>query len=119
VAIVGEKGTELVMSKDKKTAWLTDNKPQLTNLNKGDKVIPHNQLLDSVSNYTNSQIVNNSDKITGNDELIGKLVSRMIEESSKGNKGIIKAIERNKPKQSRQTTIDRMRTDDLKNKLRN
>jgi len=118
-AIVGEKGTELVMSKDKKTAWLTDNKPQLTNLNKGDKVIPHNQLLDSVSNYTNSQIVNNSDKITGNDELIGKLVSRMIEESSKGNKGIIKAIERNKPKQQKQTTIDRMRTDDLKNKLRN
>lgn len=118
-SIVGEKGTELVMSKDKKTAWLTDNKPQLTNLNKGDKVIPHNQLLDSINNYTNSQIVNNSDKITGNDELIGKLVSRMIDENSKGNKGIIKAIERNNPKQSRQTTIDRMRTDDLKSKLRN
>lgn len=118
-AIVGEKGTELVMSKDKKTAWLTDNKPQLTNLNKGDKVIPHNQLLDSINNYTNSQIVNNSDKITGNDELIGRLVSRMIDENSKSSKGIIKAIERNKPKQSRQSTIDRMRTDDLKSKLRN
>lgn len=118
LAEVGEKGTELVIGPDKR-AWLTDDKSQLTYLQKGSKVVPHEKLMQSISNYTNSQIVNNGDKITGQDALIGKLVSRMIDENGKANKSIIKELRRNRPIERRETTIDRMRTDTLKNRLRN
>ncbi|MDA3799791.1 MAG: phage tail tape measure protein [Kiritimatiellae bacterium] len=118
--IAGEKRSEIRVDKKGKAEVI--DKPTLFQDDPGAKIIggaDTSKLMDSVSNYTNSQIVNNGDKVTGQDALIGKLVSRMIDENSKGNKSIIKELQKNRPKQARETTIDKMRTDNLKNRLRN
>jgi hypothetical protein len=117
-AIVGEKGTELVETPSGKS-YLTDDKPQMTYLEKGSRVVPHEKLMESINNYSNAQIVNNGDAVTGQDALIGKMVSRLLEENKKGNKSLIKAIEKNKPVEKKDRTIDRMRTDELKHRLKN
>ena len=50
-AIVGERGTELVMNPDG-TSWLTPAKDTITYLKKGAKVIPNDELLNMVKNST-------------------------------------------------------------------
>ena len=61
-AVVGEKGTELVVNPDG-TSWLTPAKDTITYLKQGAKVIPNNELMDMVkyANYVNVQGVGQSD----------------------------------------------------------
>lgn len=53
-AVVGERGTELVVNPDG-TSWLTPAKDTITYLKKGAKVVPNNELMDMVkyANYVN------------------------------------------------------------------
>ena len=53
-AVVGERGTELVVNPDG-TSWLTPAKDTITYLKKGSKVVPNNELMDMVkyANYVN------------------------------------------------------------------
>lgn len=65
MAIVGEAGTELLIKRDG-TASLTPNRATITHLEAGEKVIPHNKLMQMIHN---SAMVNlsNSKGITAND----------------------------------------------------
>jgi len=65
MAIVGEAGTELLIKRDG-TASLTPNRATITHLEAGEKVIPHNKLMQMIHN---SAMVNLSDtkSITAND----------------------------------------------------
>jgi len=65
MAIVGEAGTELLIKRDG-TASLTPNRATITHLEAGEKVIPHNKLMQMIHN---SAMVNLSDTkaITAND----------------------------------------------------
>jgi uncharacterized coiled-coil protein SlyX len=65
LAIVGEAGTELLIKRDG-TASLTPNRATITHLEAGEKVIPHNKLMQMIHN---SAMVNLSDTkaITAND----------------------------------------------------
>ena len=65
MAIVGEAGTELLIKRDG-TANLTPNRATITHLEAGEKVIPHNKLMQMIHN---SAMVNLSDTkaITAND----------------------------------------------------
>lgn len=62
-AIVGERGTELVMNPDG-TSWLTPAKDTLTYLKKGSKVIPNDELLNMVKNSTHIALSQSGQTLT-------------------------------------------------------
>ena len=117
LAIVGERGTELVVTPDNEM-WLTDDKPQLTYLEQGSRVIPNNQIADAINNYSNQTIIEGKD-IQWNDDRLAGMLAKMIELQHKGNSEIVNAIKKSNRPMQKNREIDRLRTNALKEKLRN
>lgn len=116
LAIVGEKGTELVVTPDKR-AWLTDDKPQLTYLEKGSQVIPNHELVQAINSQSDQMIVENKD-VHWSDDRLAKMMIQLIETQNRNSIDIVKAIKGNNKTKRDFREIDRMRTAALKDRLR-
>src|SRR5690554_70870 len=114
LAWVGEKGTELKVSPDGR-AELTPGKPTLDYLERGTKIVPHHELVDAVTNYSAASIINDGGMVSSQDALIAAALMELKKENKANNEKLIKALSRpgavNK-------SIDRMRSENLKNKLK-
>ena len=114
LAWVGEKGTELKVSPDGR-AELTPGKPTLDYLERGTKIVPHHELMDAVSNYSAASIINDGGMVSSQDALIAAALMELKKENKANNEKLIKALSRpgavNK-------SIDRMRSENLKNKIK-
>lgn len=114
LAWVGEKGTELKVSPDGR-AELTPGKPTLDYLERGTRIVPHHELMDAVSNYSAASIINDGGMVSSQDALIAAALMELKKENKANNEKLIKALSRpgtvNK-------SIDRMRSENLKNKIK-
>jgi len=114
LAWVGEKGTELKVSPDGR-AELTPGKPTLDYLERGTKIVPHHELVDAVSNYSAASIINDGGMVSSQDALIAAALMELKKENKANNEKLIKVLSRpgavNK-------SIDRMRSENLKNKIK-
>lgn len=114
LAWVGEKGTELKVSPDGR-AELTPGKPTLDYLERGTRIVPHHELMDAVSNYSAASIINDGGMVSSQDALIAAALMELKKENKANNEKLIKALRRpgtvNK-------SIDRMRSENLKNKIK-
>jgi hypothetical protein len=113
--IAGEKRPEIRVDKSGKVSVV--DKPTLFTNDAGSKIIGGADtaaLMDDVSNYTTRQIINNESK--SDNKLVAGLISKMIKEQRDGNDKIVTALKRRGVKVSQ---IDQMRTDELRNRLRN
>jgi hypothetical protein len=114
--IAGEKRPEIRVKNGK--AEIVD-KPTLFQNDAGAKIIGGDataKLLNDVSNYTTSQIVNNGKTPTSESKIVAQLVGQMIKEQRSGNDRIVKALS---IKPGKTSEIDEMRTQYLRNKLKN
>jgi hypothetical protein len=115
VAWVGEKGTEMKITPDGK-ASLTPGKPTLDYLEKGTKIIPHNELMDAINNYSTASIINEGSPVSNTDAIIAAALLELKKENKNNNDKLLKALS-NKP-QTVDKSIDRMRKNALQNKLK-
>lgn len=114
LAWVGEKGTELKVSPDGKTS-LTPGKPTLDYLEKGTKIIPHNELIEAVNNYSTASIIKEGGPVSSNDAMIAAALMELKKENKANNDSLLKALS-NKPQQV-DNAIDRMRKNALQSKI--
>lgn len=114
LAWVGEKGTELKVSPDGK-ASLTPGKPTLDYLEKGTKIIPHNELIEAVNNYSTASIINEGAPVSNTDAMIAAALAKLEKSNNANNEKLLKALS-NKPQQV-DKSIDRMRKSALQAKI--
>ena len=114
LAWVGEKGTELKVSPDGK-ASLTPGKPTLDYLEKGTKIIPHNELIEAVNNYSTASIINEGAPVSNTDAMIAAALLELKKENKSNNEKLLKALT-SKPQQV-DKSIDRMRKSALQAKI--
>lgn len=114
LAWVGEKGTELKVSPDGK-ASLTPGRATLDYLEKGTKIVPHHELVDAVTRYSTASIINDGGMVSSQDALIAAALLELKKENKANNEKLIKALSR---PDSVNKSIDRMRSENLKNKIK-
>jgi hypothetical protein len=115
--IAGEKRPEIRI-KDGKASIV--NKPTIFENDPGSKIISGvdtARIMDNINNYSTQNIITEGKTITRDDKIVAQLVGQMIKEQKNGTDRIITAL--GKRKQSGTSEINRLRTQNLKNKLKN
>lgn len=116
--IAGEKRSEIRIDKKGNVSVVTE--PTLFTNDKGSKIISGARtqtILDDIANFTNQQVIFGSIKSNKENRIVAGLVSELLKENKSGNDRIVKAITK-KQTYSGMSEINRMRKEDLRNKLK-
>lgn len=115
--MAGEKRPEIRIKNGK--ASIIDQPTVFTN-DPGAKIIggaDTARIMDSINNYTSQNILSEGRTITRDDKLVASLITKLLHEQQSGNNIMKKALSARQ--QSGTSEINRMRTQHLKNKLKN